>query len=284
MAASETAVAWARWGMISGWLARLWRPQTPPLLILSFPRSGSSWVGETLGTAANALYLREPITQGHPALVDIGTVLPLVWPEVRQIYRRLADKAFAGWPDFGNTIVRSPSQWALRERRQRRVVVKEVNPFACDWYLRRYHPRLVLLLRHPAAVTWSSYKMGWLGATPAEWAGQGEFQGAALRAVHETLAGYQDYTVVHYETLCREPVAGFQSLCNFAGLTWDEGIQAFIAETTTSTSQPDPRHLRRDSRRMADSWRDQVAPDLLDALRASYRQFDLPWYCQDADW
>ena len=52
---------WAGEGKLSLQIARLLRPQMPSVLILSFPRSGSSWVGKTLGRASNALYMREPI-------------------------------------------------------------------------------------------------------------------------------------------------------------------------------------------------------------------------------
>ena len=37
----------------------------PPVLLTSLPRSGSSWIGRILGSADEALYLREPLTQAY---------------------------------------------------------------------------------------------------------------------------------------------------------------------------------------------------------------------------
>ena len=54
-------------------------------------------------------------------------------------WRDLADRAFAGLPDFRPKIVHYPAQWALRERRRRRVVIKEVNPAGCRWFVARYY-------------------------------------------------------------------------------------------------------------------------------------------------
>jgi len=75
-------ILWARWGFISKLLALMLRPRQPSTLVLSLPRSGSSWVGETLGSALNALYLREPVTQSDASFYDRGTVFALDTPDV----------------------------------------------------------------------------------------------------------------------------------------------------------------------------------------------------------
>ena len=79
-------VNWARWGPVSSFLARKFKTAAPPILVFSLPRSGSSWVGEILGSASNALYLREPMTQSNlalnksqPAEIYIDPVAEVVW-------------------------------------------------------------------------------------------------------------------------------------------------------------------------------------------------------------
>ena len=53
-----------------------------PILVLSMPRSGSSWVGATLGDAKNAAYLREPLTHNwarmrhQPAVIEVDPSSP----------------------------------------------------------------------------------------------------------------------------------------------------------------------------------------------------------------
>jgi hypothetical protein len=56
---------WAPWGPVSRLIARSAPPLCPATLVISLPRSGSSWVGKTLGLSDTALYLREPITQSY---------------------------------------------------------------------------------------------------------------------------------------------------------------------------------------------------------------------------
>jgi len=256
----------------------------PPLLVLSFPRSGSSWVGETLGVATNASYLREPVTQGNVTLVDRGSVFPFDTRQIEDNCRRLADKAFLGWPDFGSDIVRFPEQWGLRQRRQRFVVIKEINPFVTHWYLRLYHPRVIFIVRHPAAVASSFHRLGWIGAAPEAWAENAYLQGQALRTALDALEHYPARVIISYETLCADPASHFQRLCAFAGLFWDDWLKSFVVQTTREGDENDPWQITRNSQRMIDSWRDKVTAEQLAAVKNSYRSFDLPWYQQDEAW
>ena len=57
---SNSPVRWGRFPGLTGMLARALSPAEPPVLVVSLPRSGSSWVGEVLGAAPDAMYLREP--------------------------------------------------------------------------------------------------------------------------------------------------------------------------------------------------------------------------------
>jgi hypothetical protein len=122
---------WTRGRYIDYWLARLLPFQPPTVLVLSFPRSGSSWVGGTLGRAANAAYLREPINQvlkkAQPKRV---TVFPVEAEAPDPAYPQPALGAFAGLPTFAPHVVRWPAQWRLLDRPRRRLVIKEVNPMA----------------------------------------------------------------------------------------------------------------------------------------------------------
>jgi hypothetical protein len=279
-----SSIYWARWGLISKLLALTVRPRKPPVLVLSLPRSGSSWVGETLGKASDALYLREPVTQSDSAFYYMGTVFPLDRPDVETAYRRLADKAFMGWPVFRREIIRFPGQWMLRWRCRRRLVIKEVNPLACDWYLRRYEPLVVWLVRHPAAVALSFQSKGWLGKEPGDWAKHGEFQGKVLRAAWDAMDGCSSCTTVSYEALCADPIGGFKRLYAFAGLVWDDHIRSFIRAKTSAEDESDVWQTSRNSRLMIDAWRDQVSPEVLAALRGSYRRFNLLWYRKDEEW
>src|SRR5690606_25708881 len=113
-AGQRSPVPWAWFGPASLALARALPPLSPPVLVLSLPRSGSSWVGETLGQAANALYLREPLTQTRTADESGGqTVFPIDPAAPPRVYGRMAARSFAALPAFKPLIVQNPGQWSL---------------------------------------------------------------------------------------------------------------------------------------------------------------------------
>jgi hypothetical protein len=226
-----------------------------------------------LGGADDALYLREPLTQGDLAITSRLIYDPGHDPVLGPISRRLADKAFVGWPDFPDKIVRIPGQWALSWRRGRRVVLKEVNPRACRWYLDRYKPRVVFLLRHPAAVAWSSRRQEWLGPTVEDWAERGRSDGTLLKEAWEALQGSRSgFTTVFYEDLCHDPLPGFQRLFEFAGLKWNRTAVDLVTEYS------------RDSVEKVDTWRRDAPVEHVKALRTGYNSMGLPWYSSDEEW
>jgi hypothetical protein len=282
----ERTRLWTRWGPLADCLASAFEPLSPAVLVLSLPRSGSSWVGSILGGASNGLYLREPITQGA---AKRGT--PLVPTADFDIKRppslcvHLGDQAFAGRPSFPRRIAQNPAQWSLLERRSRRVVVKEVNAPACGWYLERYRPRVVYLVRHPVAVALSFARQGWNRLQCCDdWQGHGHLQGRLLASVVEALRGYDRVRFIQYEELCRRPVLGFRALYEFGDLTWDAKAEQLVHEMTTGGDPAEPWIVARDSAAKADQWRSSCTQGDADCLRAAFRTYDLPWYTDDADW
>ena len=279
--AGLSPVPWARNEIMSRIIASSLRPRQPSVLVLSLPRSGSSWAGETLGNASDAMYLREPITQGDQLFYRTGTVFSLDDPEVEKTYRFLASRAFLGNPHFSAEIVQSPAQWNLAGRCGRRIVIKEVNPLACQWYIDHFQPRIIFLVRHPAAVALSMQKLGWLGWESTDWQSCGDYQGSALRHTLDTLDNYPDHTIIQYETLCTDPVKHFRNLFLFAELKWSRGIQKHIETKTKSRDDSD---TGRNSLKMRDNWHVRVNKTNTAMLRKAYEKYDLPWYGEDSEW
>lgn len=277
---------WTRLGSAGFFLAKRLPTSRPPVLILSLPRSGSSWVGATMGRAQNAMYLREPLTQGlnHYGLFET-TVFDVNPNDPPRVYAKCAAKAFAGFPAFPDRIAVFRDQWSLRDRSHRRLVIKEVNPLASKWLLQSYTPRALFLIRHPAAVAASYRRQGWRPLlTDDDWTRHGAYQGRAHRFALDSLEGYDDYRIIHYEALCADPLPEFSTLFAFAELGWNETTQAFIAETTSSEDRRGNSRVARDSAAMIDAWREQVTQQQLQSLREGYRIHDLPWYVGDRHW
>jgi hypothetical protein len=270
--------------------ATLPRTHCSTVLVLAFPRSGSSWVGEILGSATNALYLREPITQTYlrhcqKTRQQRQAVFHVDDLHIPEVYWQAAVLAFAGVPAFTPDIVTVPEQWRLLSLQRRRLVIKEVNPMAAEWLLRRYRPRVVYLLRHPAAVAASFVKLGWV-ERPID-REFGEWLAAAYRSALDFLSIYRKQVIVPYEELCANPVTLFRELFTFAGLSWDAQVESRIREHSFGLEpgdQSDPFGTTRDSRRMIRSWVGQLDQDEIADLRAGYLSSGLTWYSSPDDW
>lgn len=266
------------------------------------PRSGSSWVGATLGSAADAAYLREPLTQywargrGKPAVFEPdGTDVPAS-------YRRDADLAFMGVPRFPGDVVRDSRQWRPTGR-GRRVVVKEVNPLAVRWLVETYRPRLVYLARHPGAVAESTTRQGW------QVHGYGELFTAARRGtgelredevgddVHTRLGAVQAHAarwvldvvdraasygvearIQSFESLCLDPLGEFRALFDFAGLRWDDTVADAVRARSEGRDAPGDEPVSRRSADLPDLWRSRLSAEQTAAVRRGWELFDPPLY------
>lgn len=294
-------VWWANFGPVSNALARRIPMQSPPILLVAFPRSGSSWLGRLLAYASNACYLREPITQArrrwHPdvahAVTDAG------FEQAPRHYTRYADRAFAGCPAFSYATVRTPGDWALRHRSKRRVLIKEVNPFAVGWMRKRYAPTVIHLVRHPVAVAQSMHRRGWTSQTLREyvsperladspldpsavpdsfWGQIGAVQGLGHWAVQQACPDHA-YTAVQYETLCTAPVDTVRRLCRDVGLVWSDAMPEAIASHSSvpGDSASSPYSTTRRSEERATAWQN-APPEHIQAVRAGYTATHPPVY------
>jgi hypothetical protein len=158
------------------------------------------------------------------------------------------------------------------------LVIKDVNPLVCGWLLAEYRPRLIFIIRHPAAVALSYRQLGWW---QGGWEEQGAYQAKALATAYAAFREYGDCRLVQYERLCREPEAGFADLFAFAGLAWDDAARNTIA---ARTGQEGSDAITRRSREMADRWKGRLTSGQLAALRAGYQSEELPWYEADEEW
>jgi hypothetical protein len=292
-------------------VANMLRPSHKPLLIVSLPRSGSSWVGSILGNAANALYLREPLNQSYLATGGTTTVFDVDPRSPPKDYALFAARAFSGMPVFPDGVVRNAANWALFSRLEKGLVIKEVNPLALPWLLETYRPRIIYLVRHPAAVASSYWKLGWRNAeekllelgprlmngplkqwqdvirsASGFWQAQGVFQGAVMRIAIDSLASYGDYQIVSYEAICSAPEGNLLELLDFSRLTVDESIRQKIADSSHGSERHGQNEYatRRSSLDMAQAWRSKVNEEQLAMLQAGFSAFKLPFYDSADDW
>lgn len=296
------SVPWANYGPISRCIAHLIPTTSPPIVILSLPRSGSSWVGYILSLAGNALYLREPLSRtylennpGHPVL------------EIRNFdppseYKKLSNRIFSGLPVFPPTIVKHPQRWSLKERSSKRILVKEVNPLAGPWLAQEYQAKVIYLIRHPAAVAKSFHELGWaepkfnqdrfsketLSSINTDkiqlsdfWQEMGAYQAVLHNLTMKGLDG-QEHRVVRYEDLCTQPVHEFHTLYRYTNLDWNDEIrEEIISHSRGRKEYPIGEYgVFRDSTEMIDKWRTSMSKEEIDSVQEGYFSQNPPFYVE----
>ncbi|MBU2891926.1 sulfotransferase domain-containing protein [Colwellia sp. D2M02] len=234
-----------------------YRTNAPTLLLLSFPRSGSSWVGSILGTGEHVRYLREPVTTSytlqkkHRISVFDKTTCDN-WNE----YQSYIDKSLHGSANFSSSIIKFTKQW-LKPHLKKTLVIKEVNPLVIDNYLSK-PIKLVYLVRHPFSVAKSYSALNW---QPTE-VFSNKFNKATLNTLQQItpnllqqsfwfqmgyLQGWVEATVkreisvapkknkaiilVRYEDICREAESEFIKLFSFANLPFTEKVSSAITNS-----------------------------------------------------
>jgi hypothetical protein len=304
MTTERMPIRWAKLGVLARVIGNVVRMMEPSVLLISLPRSGSSWIGHILGSAPDAAYLREPVSRSYVPPERGRAVFEVDCNNPPVAYRKVADVAFASVPRFSEDIVTRPEQWSLHDRTRRRLVIKEVNLLALKWFMKRYAPRVVLLVRHPAAVASSVHKLGWHGSRyeqkfldgvaarrlAREWsntpffAQHTAFQASAITVALNALRDYSDKVVVRYEDACSSPQTFAAELFRFAGLTFDGSVTAAISATTTSSAQSNTEShyaINRNSASMVDAWRKNVSANDLSAAKDAYLSYGLPIYPAD---
>lgn len=145
-----------------------------PILVTGAIRSGTTWVGRTLGTAPGVAVIHEPFNLDHPQgvfahrfahqyaylapgvpgseLVDraIGDTLAFRYRPILHLRRHENPRRSLG-------LVRDlPLSWWRRALRRPRPLLKDpIAVFSSEWLAERFDMDVVITVRHPAAFAWS---------------------------------------------------------------------------------------------------------------------------------
>jgi hypothetical protein len=185
--------------------------------------------------------------------------------------------------------------WALLGRRR---LIKEVNPLALEYWIARFSPLIVFIVRHPAAIAASYVELGWLenadvrdtsnveGLTPFEVFGLrvGEIYHHAF-GVLSNYAG--KYIVVRYESLVVHEASELAKISSFAMLPLTPAD--LVSDLESGTSKPrslmqSPFSLNRRSADQNDKWRRRLSPAQISEVRSGYFRHRCPFYVGDDEW
>jgi hypothetical protein len=170
--------------------------------------------------------------------------------------------------------------------------------FSTPWFAQTLNCKIVVTIRHPGGFASSLKRLDWnfdfrdlldqpmlmrdhleadradMEAMPAE---DGVGQSALLwrviyRTVHSNLSLYPDLKVVRHEDLSLDAVAGYKSLYESLGLTFDEKIRDTIlnsssSENPTELSKKKVHSVKLDSRANMGNWKKRLTPEEITRIR-----------------
>jgi hypothetical protein len=286
-------------------------PSGRPIFVTGNGRSGTSWIGETLGKAPGVVYYREPCNLPAAEQPDDTVWARYVPPEGRDpFFESRLGRSFRG-------LVEEHDSAPFRALARRwsgpyRVVIKEVATFpSVEWVARRWNPEVLLVVRHPCACALSvgnaaldrterarlthlleddrrkeghlePYREHLLSArTPLEVSAA--IWSAKSVIVSKAHARHDDWRLVRYEDICDDPLGRFRSLYADLGLGWTQEVEAWVEESTSESSEG-AFSTRRVSALQRDAWRRTMTPRQIGEVRRIVEGIGLPYYTSDADW
>lgn len=137
-----------------------YKTASSPVLLLSLPRSGSSWIGSILGMGDLTRYLREPATTRYiQHKKNRISVFNQNSCDDWKHYKAYINDALNGVPNFSYSVIAFNQQWKT-PKESKSLVIKEVNPLIIDHYLGK-NLTLIYLIRHPFSISKSYKALGW---------------------------------------------------------------------------------------------------------------------------
>jgi hypothetical protein len=298
-----------------------------PILVTGAPRSGTTWVGRMLCAGRELTYVSEPL---NPESGSIPSVRPQRWfqivsPENDAFFRQGLDAVSRSAPRAHAELahVRSVGDMARLGRllsasvagkaAGRRVLIKDpFAAFSAAWFSRELRCKIVVVVRHPAAVVASIKRLGWafpladLVAQPEAIAERailgrqriaresgGVAESAALwlvtyESLFRSLVGIEGVRFVRHEDISSDPEREFMALYDALDLEWNQWAVRGVRESSDSrhgASLPrrSPHRTRLDSVGSLGRWRRDLSSNEIAQVSGITRPMADEWYSQD-DW
>jgi len=178
------------------------------------------------------------------------------------------------------------------------VVVKSVHAsLALDWVADRFHPGVAVVLRHPLNTIASWLEFGWGGCYldthpkvrkrfAARWdlpelgadrslVASVTWEVALFTSVlHDSLDRHPEWLAVSHESLCADPVGGFQGLFTYLGLAWTAEAERFIRESNRAGRGYETARVAAEQ---PDRWRRRLTAEQVREIWSLTSRIRAPW-------
>jgi hypothetical protein len=186
--------------------------------------------------------------------------------------------------------------------------------FSTPWFAQKLNCKVVITIRHPGGFASSLKRLNWpfdfhhlldqpmlmrdhleadradMESMPADdIVGQSALLWRMIyRSVHSTLKLFPDFKVVRHEDLSLDPIAGYKSLYESLGLTFDDKVRDTIlnsssSENPTELSKKKVHSVKLDSRANMSNWKKRLMPEEITRIRKLTEDVSHLFY-SDTDW
>jgi hypothetical protein len=190
--------------------------------------------------------------------------------ETRDAYLEFARLAFSGIPTrYAPGAVSNLGELLPGKRKGKWLLIKEVNPLAADIYVKNFSPKIVYIIRHPAGVANSFYRLGWIGSSFEQFGvNYGAIQSQAIDAIEK---GW--HKIIRYEDLANEPGDRFSELFDDLEIRRPIDFKAIISKYSESDEAgDDPYRILRKSRSQVEKWRVELSPSQIEQVMSGYKR------------
>ncbi len=285
------------------------------------PRSGTTWLGRVISASKYYFYVHEfinpvclfqetqPFQKYH--YIDehnIHKYEPILKKLINLTYKSEMEKNII--KHMAKETVRSFFSMKRRVRGYPQPLLKEPNAcFSSDFLARRYGLKVIVLVRHPAAVVASFKRMGWpsdldrivqqktlirkyFSKMPLEkYRDRVEEISLLWLIVMDVLTRFmeknKDWILVRHEDLCRHPLGEFEKIFEKLNIFFSKKMKnRIISSTQSETVTPEdknPFHLKRNSRKLAGAWQGLLTVEEIEKIKRIVRPVSDHYY-QEKDW
>jgi hypothetical protein len=278
---------------------------------------GVTYVNEPLNTARRPAFLDPLPRYRFPYLTEDDDTFECAFQNL--VALRYPVRAALRTLSSPRDVLRLAKYWtsfAWGRQSGRRALLKDPYAVLSARWFARLGCRVVLTVRHPAAIVSSRIRLGWKidfrdfldqGALMRDWLepfrgdletalekpDDGIFHGCLLwRVIYSVAAGfrqlYPEFLVVRHEDLSRDPLEGYRALYARLELPFTDEARSTIeassrAENRDELSLADPHGVRLDSLSNLSNWTRRLDRDQIERIR---RLTDDVWplFYDEQDW
>ncbi|WP_375512530.1 hypothetical protein [uncultured Nostoc sp.] len=175
------------------------------------------------------------------------------------------------------------------------AVIKEVNPKATGFYCQQYCPKILFLLRHPAAVALSFARQGWLKARDTQvdtgdpdasvWEKFGYAYGSTMKRALDIIQNGCEPKIILYKNVALDPKEQFRQL--FQSLEFDipKNYEEMMHDYCYSEKLVKNNHqTRRISKDMIYKWCEQLSNQEIALIKNGFTISGLDLSSNEIDW